>query len=325
MENLLKLLSDREFHSGEEMGEVLGVSRAAIWKKIKGLEGKGLLLESVRGKGYRLAEGIELLNEQAIYQALEKDIQKNIALHCCLETNSTNDLVRAFAKAAPGKKLHFCAAEHQTAGRGRRGRKWSTPFGGSICLSLLWQVGDGMASLEGLSLAVGLAVVKALESCGAKGLGLKWPNDVLWQRKKLCGILLEVHGDPTGDCEVTIGIGVNVKLNEQQLACISQPAIDLNTICKGHVSRNHVMAQLINTLGHMLKAYQEGGFSLFHEQWNHYDVFMGQRVTLDAAGRRVDGCSLGVNEQGGLLLDTDAGVVVFHGGEVSLRPARGRV
>lgn len=323
LEKLLHLLSDKALHSGEEIGEVLGISRAAVWKKLKGLEEKGLLLESVRGQGYRLQEGIELLDEQAIYQALDPQVQTQVSLHCALVTGSTNDLVRERAGTWPDRRLHFCTAEHQTAGRGRRGRHWVTPFGGSICLSLLWQVGSGTAPLEGLSLAVGLAVVRALASCGVEGLGLKWPNDVLYQGKKLCGILLEVHGDPTGECEVAMGIGINVRLSSEQLTCIDQPAIDLYSLCQEPVSRNRVIAALINTLVPLLAAFQTDGFARFQADWNRYDVFQGQPVALDAGGQPVHGCAQGVNHQGALLLKTTAGVLVFHGGEVSLKPVRG--
>ena len=321
MEKLLSLLADRALHSGEEIGEQLGISRAAVWKKIKGLEEFGLQLDSVRGKGYRLASGVELLNSDTICSALDKAVLDSVSLHTCLVTESTNDLVCALAEQSSDNKMPFCTAEHQTHGRGRRGRVWSTPFGGTICLSALWRLGEGTASLEGLSLAVGLAVLKALEACGTKDLGLKWPNDILWQGRKLAGVLLEVHGDPTGECEVVIGVGVNIKLSEEQLAAIDQPAVDLTTICGKSISRNRVISAMINALYHMLEGYRLGGFFLFRDQWSQYDAFAGQRITLDASGKKVSGRSLGVNEQGGIILETDQGSRVFHGGEVSLRAA----
>ena len=323
MEKLLTLLADGEFHSGEELGESLGVTRAAVWKKLKYLEDLGLQIDSVRGKGYRLSAGIELLNKYNIEALLAEDVKQQIGLHSCLTTTSTNDLVRELA-ATSDHEQYFCLAEHQTSGRGRRGRVWSTPFGTTICLSALWRIGGGMASLEGLSLAVGVAVIKALEFSGCPGLKLKWPNDVLWPtsggHKKLAGILLEVQGDPTGDCEVIIGIGINVALNQEQLDNITQPATDLCRVSGTKVSRNAVIAALINTLSHMLDSYGQGGFSLFRDEWIRHDAFFGQTVTLDVSGKKVSGVAQGVNEQGGLLLNTESGIMVFNGGEVSLRP-----
>lgn len=322
MEKLLALLSDGDFHSGESLGSALGMTRAAIWKKLKLLEELGLRVDSVRGKGYRLGKGIELLDDSKIEQYVEDDIRSKVAIHSCLQTTSTNDLVKKVA--VPGK-LNFCLAEYQTSGRGRRGRQWINPFGSAICLSALWKVGEGTASLEGLSLAVGLAVLKALESCGGSGLKLKWPNDILWESpqgyRKLCGILLEVHGDPTGECEVIIGIGINVALSPEQLQDIGQPATDLYRVCNKAISRNKVAGSVVNVIGHMLGHYEHGGFGLFRDEWQRHDAFIGQTVTLDASGRKVTGIARGVDDQGNLLLETSSGVMTFCGGEVSLKNA----
>jgi BirA family biotin operon repressor/biotin-[acetyl-CoA-carboxylase] ligase len=318
MEKLLNLLSDGQFHSGEELGEELGISRAAIWKKLKACEELGLALDSVRGKGYRLGNGIELLDRESIQNQLEGDVLSKVALHTCFSIGSTNDQVRALGLSEPGV-TRYCLAEHQTGGRGRRGRAWNSPFASTISLSALWQNGEGTASLEGLSLAVGLAVVKALESLGARDLKLKWPNDVLWHGRKLCGVLLEVHGDPTGECEVVIGMGINIRLSDEQLAQIGQPAVDLYRVCDKVISRNAVASQLINTLTHLLDGFGRGGFALFKDQWCEHDAFHGEQVTLVASTRSVSGRCLGVDDQGGLLLETESGVMVFNGGEVSLR------
>ncbi|MRI32999.1 bifunctional biotin--[acetyl-CoA-carboxylase] synthetase/biotin operon repressor [Endozoicomonas sp. OPT23] len=318
MQKLLALLSDGQFHSGEELGEKLGISRAAIWKKLKSLEELGLTLDSVRGRGYRLGSGIELLDEQQILPVIEPDITERVELHTTLSTGSTNDWVRELGKL-PGDKVRYCLAEHQSGGRGRRGRVWQSPLGSTISLSALWNSGEGTASLEGLSLAVGLAVVKALESVGVRDLKLKWPNDILWQGKKLSGILLEVSGDPTGECQVIIGIGINIRLSDEHLVSIDQPATDLHRICGKAVSRNQVVGELVNSLSHLLKGFSQGGFALFRDQWCEYDAFKGDPVKLVAATRTVHGRCMGVNELGGLMLETDSGVMVFNGGEVSLR------
>ena len=318
MQKLLGLLSDGQFHSGEELGEKLGISRAAIWKKLKSLEELGLVLDSVRGRGYRLGNGIELLDDVRIMSAISPDISSRIELHTTLTTGSTNDWVREFGPL-PENKARFCLAEYQSGGRGRRGRIWQSPLGSTISLSVLWNSAEGMASLEGLSLAVGLAVVKALETVGARELKLKWPNDILWQGKKLCGILLEVNGDPNGDCEVTIGIGINVRLSDEHLEAIDQPATDLHRICGKAVSRNHAVGELVNSLSHLLDGFSQGGFALFRDQWCEYDAFKGDQVKLVSASRTVHGRCLGVNELGGLMLETESGIMVFNGGEVSLR------
>lgn len=324
MEKLLALLADGDFHSGEVLGESLGITRAGVWKQLKALEELGLQIDSVRGKGYRLSAGIELLDKSRIEASLLSDVKERIGLHTCLSTISTNDLVREQALLTRHEQ-YFCLAEHQSGGRGRRGRSWSNPFGSTICLSALWRVHGGMASIEGLSLAVGVAVIKALESCGCYGLKLKWPNDVLWETargyEKLAGILLEVQGDPTGECQVIIGIGINVALSQKQLNDITQPATDLGRIRGKPVSRNAAVAALVNTLSHMLDSYGHGGFALFRDEWIRHDAFYGQTVTLDCAGKTIKGVVQGVNDKGALLLNTEGGVMTFNGGEVSLRQA----
>lgn len=318
MDKLLGLLADGQFHSGEDLGEQLGISRAAVWKKLKAIEELGLAVDSVRGKGYRLGSGIELLDNKKIQSNIDVDVRNKSEVHTCFITESTNDLVRNLG-SVPAGVTRFCLAEYQARGRGRRGRVWSSPFGSTISLSALWQSGEGTASLEGLSLAVGLAVVKALETLGARELKLKWPNDVLWQGKKLCGVLLEVHGDPMGECDVVIGIGINVRLSDGQLESVSQPAVDLFRVCGKTVSRNAVAGQLINTLTHLLDGFEQGGFRLFREQWCEYDAYRGKEVTLMASNRSVTGRYMGVDDQGGLLLETVSGLHIFNGGEVSLR------
>ncbi|MGI2029788.1 bifunctional biotin--[acetyl-CoA-carboxylase] ligase/biotin operon repressor BirA [Endozoicomonas acroporae] len=324
MEKVLELLADGGFHSGEALGRALGISRAAIWKKLKMLETLGLQIDSVKGRGYRLHPGVELLDSEPILNALAPSVRESVVVHTCLKTASTNDLVREIPVANPLIK-GVCLAEYQTSGRGRRGRAWDNPFGSTISMSVRWFYSAGMASLEGLSLAVGLAVLKALERSGGGDLKLKWPNDLLWNSpdgfQKLSGILLEVHGDPTGDCEVIIGIGVNIALSQQQIKSISQPAVDMQRVCGTTVSRNQVVSELINELCRTLDIFSQQGFSHFKDQWEHYDAFAGQEVVLDASGKTVSGVASGVNGHGGLLLQTREGMMTFNGGEVSLKAA----
>lgn len=322
MERALELLADGAFHSGEELGSILSISRAAIWKKLKMLEELGLQVDSVKGKGYRLHPGVELLDNERILNALDPAVREMVVVNTYLKTASTNDLVRKVSVVSPLIK-NVCLAEYQTCGRGRRGRSWDNPFGSSISMSVRWFYSAGMASLDGLSLAVGLSVLKALERCGAGDLKLKWPNDVLWCTSngfyKLGGILLEVHGDPTGDCEVIIGIGVNIALSQERINGINQPAVDMQRVCGAIVSRNWVASELINELCGILDIFSQRGFSHFKELWEQYDAFSGQNAVLDASGKTVPGVVLGVNSHGGLLLKTSSGVMIFNGGEVSLR------
>ncbi|GAA5317895.1 MAG: bifunctional biotin--[acetyl-CoA-carboxylase] ligase/biotin operon repressor BirA [Candidatus Pelagadaptatus aseana] len=319
VELLLGQMADGEFHSGEALGELLGVSRTAVWKHLQKLEGLGLQLESVKGKGYRIPGGVELLDADVITQGLRPAASAFIKQMDVLQTvDSTNS--RAMQKVVEGSGHgYLCLAEYQTAGRGRRGRQWVSPFGQSLYLSVVVEFKEGAAALEGLSLAVGVALVRALEEVGATEIGLKWPNDVLWRGKKLAGVLLEMTGDPSGVCQVVVGLGVNMSLSEGVVQSIDQPWVDVATIVPG-VSRNQFAVSLFNHLLPVLSGFSVVGFSQYKDEWESHHVHAGASVELAfGVNESVAGVALGVTETGALRLDVSGEERVYSGGEVSLR------
>lgn len=322
---LLGLLSDGQFHSGEELGELLGVSRAAVWKQLQKLDLSGLELESVKGRGYRVPGGLDLLNENLIQSLLEPQIKSLIRqLDVRLSIDSTNaQALRQLPQLGAG---YVCLAEQQTAGRGRRGRNWVSPFGRNIYLSISWLFEEGIAVLEGLSLAVGLVVVETLEQLGFSGLELKWPNDILWQSKKLGGVLLEINGDPSGQCQLVLGVGLNVYMPPAGAEEVTQAWTDLHTISpvdfsEQKLGRNQLAASLINCLLNLLQDYAGCGFAFYRQQWEARNAHKDQWVELIFPGRSQVGRVLGVDDKGALRLETSEGEQVFHGGEISLRAA----
>lgn len=230
LRRLLECLSDGCIHSGESLGAELGISRAAVWKHVKAAQLAGVPLWANRGEGYRLAPGFALLNADQIRRdCLPATLSALSNIEILMTIDSTNSqLMRRFQEGGPDSLVVL--AEKQTAGRGRRGRVWQSPFASSIYLTLGWTFTEGVAAIEGLSLVVGLKVLEVLQRFGASDLQLKWPNDVYWQQRKLAGILIEVQGDPAGVCQVAIGIGINVNLQETQNTLIDQPWVDLHTI-----------------------------------------------------------------------------------------------
>lgn len=315
---VLRLLSDGAVHSGAVLGGMLGVSRAAVWKQLQRLHELGLVVESVKGRGYCLRGGLELLNREQILQGLGDSDAALTELQLALQVPSTNALLLEQLAAGRGHAVALLA-EQQIAGRGRRGREWLTPFGGGIALSIGWRFDGGVQLLEGLSLAVGAALAQALESLGVEGVQLKWPNDVLCKGKKLAGILLEVSGDLTDRCAVVIGVGLNMRLPEAQAQQIDQPWIDLHQIAP-QVGRNRVCAALLRALTDLLQAYPRTGFAAWREAWQERDAFAGQSVQLHAGPNHWEGIARGVSADGALRLEVDGEVRVFSGGEVSLRP-----
>lgn len=320
---LLPLLADGEFRSGQDLADALGVSRTAVWKRVNKLATEsGLQIESVKGKGYRIRGGVELLDPENITAALSIEAGRLMTGLRVLESvDSTNAEVLRQAQAGHAPGL-VCTAEQQTAGRGRRGREWVSPFGSNLYLSLLWEFSQGAAALEGLSLAIGVAVARALEACTVSGVQLKWPNDVLHDGAKLGGILLEMTGDAAGACQVVVGVGLNVAMPTAAADGIDQAWTDISRISgDAHPGRNALLAALLNELLPLVAGFEQGGFNPWREQWQSLDAYAGRQVVLHTGSSQMGGTAMGVDERGALQLQTTTGVQTVYGGEISLRPA----
>lgn len=314
---LLETLADGEFHSGQQLGSVLGVSRTAVWKHMQRLRRDGAEIECVRGKGYRLLRSMPPLQRDRIVSRLSRPalaLLREIEVHDSV--TSTNSLA-----LAAGRHGYACLAEQQTGGRGRLGRRWVSPRGKNIYLSLVYEFARGAAALEGLSLAVGLALVEALAGEGVDGLELKWPNDLVWRGRKVAGILLELSGDPQGPCQVVAGIGINVHMSAADGAGIDQPWVSLDEVCGGALDRNRLVAVCLNRLAAVLALFELRGFAPLRSRWQSLDYLYGRSVVLSVGERRFTGIARGVDDRGHLLLETPLGMESFSGGEVSARMA----
>ena len=245
-EQIIKVLAGGNFVSGQELGEQLGISRTAISKHIKALGELGLDIFSVTGKGYKLANPIQLIDQERISQQLSvAGITSKVEVHHLID--STNSYL--MRKLSTGLENGLtCIAECQSAGRGRRGRVWQSPFGSHIYLSMYWSLSQGMAGAMGLSLVVGLAIADTLKKLYNVAPQLKWPNDIYVNDKKLAGILVELEGQAIGSCDCVIGIGINVDMPIQAADQIDQPWTDLKTIVNKPVDRNKLIASLIESL-----------------------------------------------------------------------------
>ncbi|ART80273.1 bifunctional biotin--[acetyl-CoA-carboxylase] ligase/biotin operon repressor BirA [Oceanisphaera avium] len=309
---LVALLADGQFHSGEQLGEQLLVSRAAISKHIQAIKALGLEIYSVSGKGYRLAVPLQLLDHPRLSQALAP---QRVELKPVI--GSTNQ--HWLSQLAHLNNGDICVAECQTAGRGRRGRAWVSPFGGQLIMSMYWRLEQGMAAAMGLSLVVGIAIVEALNAQGFKGVALKWPNDLYVNGRKLAGILVEMSGTAGGSCHLVIGVGLNLLLPTPEQAHISQPVAELAEL--GEIKdRNGLVIALSQHLQHCLAIFEAQGIAAFQEQWNRLDYFNGKAVKVLMSEQVIHGIARGIDEQGALLLELSNGSIQrYLGGEVSLR------
>ncbi|MGM8933106.1 biotin--[acetyl-CoA-carboxylase] ligase [Salinicola halophyticus] len=320
--DLIRLLGDGNYHSGQQLGQHLGVTRTAVWKQLKKLEAMGLPLDAVKGRGYRLVNALESLDGAGIVSQLSAGPRHHLKrLYVEDVLDSTNTFLRDRFRHGAGHG-EVCLAESQTAGRGRRGKVWSTSWGGSLILSLGWRFEAGVAALEGLSLAVGVVLAEVIEAIAGE-VALKWPNDVLllvdgdW--RKLAGILLEVTGDVEGPCEVVIGIGVNVFLDEAVRQAAGQPIAALSEVVEG-VSRNALAASLIESLLTMLPLFEQHGFSAWRDRWNARHAYAGRSIRIHQGNTSYAARANDVDENGNLRVETASGEHALTGGEISVRP-----
>lgn len=326
--SLLRQLSDGAFHSGEDLAATVGLTRARVSQLLKQAETAGLSLERVRGLGYRLTAAPDFLNADATRHALLEFARKgnfpllDIDVVDQIGSTSTELLRRGQRRDIHGVVL---AAEWQTAGRGRRGKPWTAVAGGSLTFSLGWRFDQGAGFLAGLSLAVGIAVVRALESEGLDGVELKWPNDLVHRHLKVGGILVEVNGDALGPSTVVVGVGLNVRLPAEMRRNIEQPVSDLTTVAgRGAqpIDRNRLLARVAAELATTLDAYSQAGFPAFVAEWQRRHAYQGKPVKLLLPdGASVKGTVAGVDSSGALVLADGPRRARFLSGEISLRRA----
>lgn len=310
---LVALLADGEFHSGEQLGEALGMSRAAVNKHIQTLKSWGLDVYTVTGKGYSLPAPIQLLNEEAILAHLH---QADLAVIPVID--STNQyLLERMDQLNSG---YACIAEYQQAGRGRRGRKWFSPFGANLYMSMYWRLEQGPAAAMGLSLVIGIVMAEVIQSLGAADVRVKWPNDLYLQDRKLAGILVELTGKTGDAAQIVMGAGINLVMRGEGTAEINQGWINLQE-AGIEINRNELAARLINRLREALPLFERDGLAPFVGRWEALDNFIHRPVKLLIGDREVHGIARGIDKQGGLLLEQDGEIKSWVGGEISLRPA----
>ncbi|KAA5962364.1 bifunctional biotin--[acetyl-CoA-carboxylase] ligase/biotin operon repressor BirA [Pantoea sp. M_9] len=309
---LAALLADGEFHSGEHLGEALGMSRAAVNKHIQTLKSWGLDVFTVTGKGYSLAAPLQLLDKALIQAHLKTP---GIAVIPVIDSTNQylldrmNQLESGFA----------CVAEYQQAGRGRRGRKWFSPFGANLYLSMYWRLEQGPAAAMGLSLVIGIVMAEVIQSLGAENVRVKWPNDLYLNDRKLAGILVELTGKTGDAAQIVMGAGINLGMRGEGTSEINQGWINLQE-AGVTIDRNQLAASIINSLRAALPLFERDGLAPFVHRWEKLDNFINRPVKLLIGEREVYGIARGIDKQGGLLLEQEGVIKSWVGGEISLRP-----
>lgn len=310
---LIAILANGDFHSGEQLGEQLGMSRAAINKHIQTLRDWGVDVFTVPGKGYSLPEPVQLLNESFIHSQITDN--KVVVLPVIDSTNQY--LLDRLNELHSGDS---CVAEYQQAGRGRRGRKWFSPFGANLYLSMYWRLEQGPAAAVGLSLVIGIVLAEVLQSLGADQVRVKWPNDLYLNDRKLAGILVELTGKTGDAAQIVMGAGINLVMRNVQEDVINQGWINLQEAGIA-IDRNVLAVRVIKELRHSLAIFEQEGLTPFLPRWEKLDNFAHRPVKLLIGDKEIYGTSRGINEQGALLLEQDGVIKPWVGGEISLRSA----
>lgn len=309
----MNILSDGEYHDGTSIGEALQMTRAAVWKAIKKLSAYNIKIDSIKGKGYALSEPLVLLDAAKIRKQINRD---KVEINIFENVTSTNAYLKS---QKPSQTIKLCLAEQQTAGKGRLNRDWYSPFGRNIYLSCLYTFQKDLSELAGLSLVTSLAIIKTLQQYGIReNLHVKWPNDIIYENKKLSGSLIEVIAESHGTCHAIIGIGINVNILDDEEK-ISQPWTSVQQILGTYIDRNLLCARLINTLFDYLAQFNEKGFQAYTHEWMQTDCLTNQMITVKSFSEKIRGRVAGINEQGHLLLQlADGSVRAFSSGDTSI-------
>lgn len=324
-EALLRRLADGAPHSGEDLAREFGVSRAAVWKQVAKLDAWGVNVAACPGRGYRLEAPIDLFDREQLAAAAAGPLYGRVRrIELFTEIESTNRYLLERGRPEPGL-LDVCVAEFQTDGRGRRGRVWRAPFGSGLCLSAAWQFAESPPQLSALTLAVGVVARRVIRAHAGIGIGLKWPNDLVFEDRKLGGILLEINAEAQGGCHVVAGLGINVAMPAGMLAGLSDwphGATDLTVATAGCPPQRTALAlAFAGALADLFADYRNSGFSAYRAEWQRADYLRGRSIRLDEAHGTSVGTAAGIEPDGALLLEVAGGgrrrVI---SGDVSVRP-----
>lgn len=309
---LISILADGKLHSGEKLGERLGISRAAINRHISTLKVWGLDIYTVFGKGYCFRQPIQLLSKASICSLLK---EKRVTVLPVVD--STNQyLLDRISSLCSGD---VCVAEYQQAGRGRRGRQWFSPFGTNLYLSMYWRLEQGPAAATGLSLVIGIVMAEMLRKSGASGVKVKWPNDLYLNDRKLAGILVELSGKTGDAAQIIIGAGINLLMRSPDKKVVNQDWINLQE-AGVIIERNQLAANMINAMRAALLRFEQDGLAPFISRWQSLDNYIDRPVRLLVGDKEEYGIARGINTQGAIMLEQNGVTKSWIGGEISLRP-----
>lgn len=313
---LVQLLSDGNFHEGSTIGEALGVTRSAIWKAVKKLQKYGVDIIAEKGQGYRLNNPMTLYDKSKIYNLLSMENHSDFKIEIFELLESTNN----YLKNTTFETTKICLAEMQTGGKGRFTKVWHSPFGDNIYLSIGQFFPQDIQELSGLSLVIGLAILNTIEQYyPLSGLSLKWPNDILYNGKKLAGILIDANSEIHGSCNLIIGVGLNLNMSSKATNHPIENWTSIKMITKETADKSKITASLISAIFKHIQQFQMSGFNSFRKVWEKYDYLLGKNTTVTQGNKQITGTCCGITEQGHLKIQQQDGTIIeFLSGDASL-------
>ncbi len=316
LKRLIQVLGDGNYHSGISLGKELNITRSAVWKFVNQLKNYDIQIDSSGAYGYRLQQPLKLLDAVTIKKYIQ---QKPCDIIIFDSISSTNDYLKTCLDSKTNPQIFL--AEQQTAGRGRFGRNWYSPFGQNIYLSCLWHFDKDISELSSLSLMVSLAIIKTLVDYGINtSLKIKWPNDILYDHQKLAGTLIEMVAESHASSQAIVGIGLNVNMFFDVNDKINQNWTSIAKILGNYQDRNVLTGMLLNNLFNYLSEFNNKGFTEFLSEWQKYDYLIGKQIKLINNKKIIIGVALGINKRGCLVLkhDDDNKVIEYSSGDTTL-------
>jgi len=315
--------SSKEYLSGEEISRQLSVSRTAIWKQMQTLKQAGYEIEAHPRRGYRLKNRPDLLLPYEIRDTLSTKILGQGEIYYFSEIDSTNIEAKKHANlGCPEGSIVL--AETQNGGRGRLSRSWFSPTGKGIWLSVVLRPPFYPYDAPKCTLMAAVAVTKAIRNVTGVKCGIKWPNDILYQGKKVVGILTEMSAEFDAINHVIIGMGINVNIKEQEFpAELIDVATSLSVITGHDISRLTLLHAVLVELENAYEGVIQRGFSEMLDEWRELSVTLGKNVNVFGGGREFSGLAVDIDNDGALLVQTDDALEKVLAGDVSIRPQIG--
>ncbi|MBY0483396.1 biotin--[acetyl-CoA-carboxylase] ligase [Nitrosomonas sp.] len=319
--SILRLLNDGQYWSGESLEKKLFCKRAKILNSLKDIDSYGIKIVNTRGLGFRWINPISYLNKNLILGYNSIDLRNfNITLFDTLDSTNTFLLDNLKNGVVDNRCIPVVATEYQTNGRGRAGRLWYSGFGDSLTFSFGWRFDKGVSALSGISLIIGIAIIRVLRTFSITCASIKWPNDILVGNKKLAGILIELRGEICGPSYAVIGVGFNYKLSDNIKSIINQKTTDFLSISDVYFDRNQILSALLTEFQNILPVFVNHGFAYFKKEWISYHAFERHQVSLILPNDSVIvGTVDGVKEDGSICLMTSSGRKSYHVGDISIR------